>query len=164
MKMPDHTAQQISDLFAANYPPSHPEEDREKHILEKLNSTAIRLSLENGSTYYVASTLYPDSQVAGFVQARTRDMTGGTYESLSWIMTDPEYRGQHLASLLHRMFTDDATARAALRYPTPTEALLNVHEQNPARAIYEKWGYEATEVKDSGIVVMTKLLPVEVEE
>lgn len=150
-------AEQVAGVFERNYPLSHPEANRVDDIAA-MSSTVIAGSLHQGDVFYVASE---EGQVAGFIKARTVDVQGGAYEQLSWIMTDSEYRGRRLASLLHRSFIIDATLRSILRMPTPTLALLSVHEQNSARAIYEHWGYSVTEEAGSGKVFMTMKLPAE---
>ncbi len=150
------TAQQVSNLFAFNYPTSHSEEDREYDIIGKLNADVVMSSLDRGNTLYVASE---DTTVAGFLESRTRDQSHRTYEQLAWIMTAAEYRGRHLASLLHGFFIDDATQRALERVPKPTLAVLSVHENNPAKAIYERWGYSVVDTTDEDKLLMTMRLP-----
>lgn len=156
--IPPDTAQQVSRLFAFNYPSSHSANDKENDVIGMLNGDAVINTMAKGSTFYVALS---GADVAGFVESRVIDRQGGTYEQLTWIMTAAEYRGHRLASLLHKSFIVDATLRALERAPRPTLALLSVHEQNPAKAVYEHWGYSAIEKTDTDKLLMTMKLPTE---
>ena len=156
-RVPANAAEQVSNTFKANYPPSHSDDDRLDDVINRANAESVKGLLELGNTLYVAS---PDaSTVAGFIESRTITQPEGVYEQLAWIMTNREYRGQHLASLLHGSFIIDASLRAIERTPKPTRALLSVHEQNPARSVYERWGYSIIEKTTSGKLLMTKDLP-----
>ncbi len=157
--VPAYVAEQVSTVFAMNYPLSHPIEEREEGILGMFDGVAVQSSIDRGNTFYVASPVeHNPSKVAGFLKARTIDQRDGTYEQVAWLMVDHLYRGRHVASLLHRSFILDATLRAQQRAPKPTSALLSVHQQNPARAIYESWGYGVIEELDSEKLLMTKPL------
>ncbi len=152
----DVHSERVASLFIANYPSSHSLHDRTEDLQARTPAGISQLNRE-GRQLYVA---YSENLVAGFLESRTIEQSDGVYEQLSWIMTDAEYRGRHIASLLHRSFIIDASLRARHRVPNPTLALLSVNAENPARSIYEKWGYEVKEKTAKNNYLMTKKLPV----
>jgi ribosomal protein S18 acetylase RimI-like enzyme len=150
-------AEQVSDMFATNYPESHSDDDRIAHIQQRAGAIAIQALINEGRTLYVAS-FSPDN-VAGFLESRVVDQPDGTYEHMTWLMTSAMYRGHGVASTLHENFMHDASLRAEQRSPKPTLALLNVNEKNPAKEIYTQWGYQALEQSEVGKIMMVKPLP-----
>ena len=64
-----------------------------------------------------------------------------TVNFLRWILVNKNERGNRYASVLHG-FYETYVANLAQRYRLPMQQVLSVHSLNPARAVYEKWGYE----------------------
>jgi len=164
-QIPAEVAAQVSSVFALNYPSSHSQDNLVEDVTKRIDARAVQRSLDGyrNNRLFVASLEGEGKDVVtGFIEARTIDDDhNGTYEQLTWIITDAEYRGQHVASLLHGTFIIDASLRAFQRMPKPTLALLSVHQQNiAAKAIYEGWGYGVIESTLSDKLLMTKTLPV----
>lgn len=159
--LPEPVAEQVAQLFASEYPVSHAENDRQRDVSRRATGAAIlQLMATEGRTIYVAQDEdEAEATISGFLESSISDQLGGTYEQLVWIMTDREQRGRHIASLLHRSFIIDATLRAMERAPHPTAALLTVHSENPAQAVYERWGYTTVSDAGNGKRFMSKPLP-----
>jgi len=158
--IPTKVAGQISTMFERNYPESHLEADRIADIQKRSGAAAIRSLLDEGRTLYVAAPTFDrrTPAVQGFLESRIIDADPGTYEQISWIMTAREYQGQGVASRLHGAFMHDALLRTDARFPRPTDALLSVHAQNPAKHLYERWGYQEVERTASNMILMTQSL------
>lgn len=157
--LPEPVAEQVARVFANEYPVFLTENDRQRDISRRATGAAVlELITAEDRTLYVAQD-EDEATIGGFLESGISDQLGGTYEQLVWIMTAREQRGRHIASLLHRSFIIDATLRAMERAPHPTAALLTVHSENPAQAIYERWGYTAFGDAGSGKLFMSKPLP-----
>jgi ribosomal protein S18 acetylase RimI-like enzyme len=154
--VPTTVADQVSRIFEDNYPVSRSEKERLAEIQKHSGAQAIRNLLIEGRSLYVASQDHKN--VAGFLESTIIDQTDGTYELLSWIMTATEFRGIGIASSLHNNFITDARIRAKQRLPKPTLALLNVNLENPAKNIYQKWGYRVQKTTQDGKHLMIKTL------
>ena len=158
--IPTKVAGQISGMFERNYPESHLAADRIVDIQKRSGATAIRSLLDEGRTLYVAAPTFErrNPAVLGFLESRIIDADPGTYEQISWIMTAREHQRQGIASTLHSVFMHDALLRTAQRFPRPTDALLSVHAQNPAKTRYQRWGYQEVERTSANMIVMTQSL------
>lgn len=142
--LPQEVSLAIHTIFQENYPTQHSSEDRANDSGRYLGESALASLLGEGRVFYVAFSTEEDTRggVAGFIEARTKGYEDGSaYELLVWIMAALKFRGQGVASELHTQFEQDAIKRAHKRKPAPTALLLSVHKQNPARHVYERWGY-----------------------
>lgn len=155
--IPLDIAEQVSAIFRSNYPESHPDEERFADLEKHVGAVAIQSLIAEGRTLYIAS--FQSEDIAGFLESRVVEQENGTYEQLSWVMTDARYRGLGVATELHSHFIYDAQDRAEQRLPKPSLALLSVNEMNPAEKIYKRWGYQAIEKTSTGKIMMIKPLP-----
>lgn len=160
--IPGTIADQLGDLFRAQYPAFAPDHVRRREIREHSGRVAVQALLDGGRTLYIASKTQEDVPVVGLLESATQQLRDGVYEQLVWLMTDPIVRGQGVAHQLHERFIGDATKRAVDRLPKPSVTLLTVYEQNPAVGIYEHWGYSQTGTVPGaeGKIFMSQPLPV----
>lgn len=152
-QMPSDITEILSVMFERNYPDMHSPQTRVDD-LARHSIDGFALLLDEGRDFYVATEGH---DVAGFAETVTRPSDGGVFELLSWIMVDSPYRGHSVSTRLHESFLTEARRRAANR-SVPTAAFLNVHPDNPARKVYEAWGYEYSGQTDDGTLFMRKAL------
>lgn len=147
-------AEQVISLFARNYPDSHDVEEREKDIDARSTKEQLDAMLEDGKVLFVIKDVH--EKVMGILEMNEVDAGEGIYMQLVWIMIDELAQGQGLATPLHRAFEDEAAQRAR-NHEKPSCQLLSVHKENDvAIKVYQKWGYEGGEPRDTGKIFMYK--------
>lgn len=157
-QIPEAIAEHLSGMFERNYPESHSDEEKERDVSQRSGPVAIQGLITIGHRLHVAFT--ENGKPAGFLEEQTIPVEGGVYEQLVWIIVDEYFRGKGLAGLLYQSFLRTANKRATER-DQPTMGLLNVNANNPAREIYEHWGFSFTDdpTTESGKKMMTMPLP-----
>lgn len=162
-EMPDIVAHQIATFFADNYPAENGPSARDQGLRLRKDGAAVLGLLDRGRTIYTATN---DGRLVGVLEARIfengidLESTDVAAEYMSWLMTQRDLRCRGIASVIHTAFIADAMIRARERRPKETVALLGVHEKNPAKNVYEHWGYreDGRPESDPDIVLMSKQL------
>ena len=133
----DELLHKVAQLFQRNYPTMHDQEEREEDIGLRNSSEKLR-ELLKGKVLRVARD--SRQQVIGVLESCEVDAGDFIYALLIWLIVDEKARGQKVSSKLHNVFEEEIEAR---RTETGKEfvQLLNVHEANSARQVYERWGY-----------------------
>ena len=135
----DEVAMSVVDLLRDNYPNSHNAEQRTSDLSARLDVDSVRsLSLNHNSSFLVAEKV-SDQEAAGFAEMRIIPREFDTLAQLTWLVVGKQHRGYGLASKIHNAFLQEAQARHQGRLPLVAQ--LGVHPDNPAKAIYERWGY-----------------------
>ena len=143
-EIPDIVGDQIAAFFAGNYPPEHEPSARERDLQRRKDGAAVLELLNRGRTIYTATT---EGWLVGLLESGIYEdgidpeTTEGAVELLCWLMTEQDLRGQGIASAVHAAFIADAMTRTRERRPKRTDVLLGVNEKNPAKNVYEHWGY-----------------------
>ncbi len=157
-ELPTSVGDELAVLFANNYPPNYAPPVERNDLAAREDASAIQNLLNRGRTYYLGTA---GCRLAGFLESRTLDQDDDTtVELMTWLMVDEAHRGNGVATRLHAAFIADAMLRARSRLPKPTVARLGVHNENPARAMYEHWGYSDDGHPESApeIILMSKPL------
>lgn len=152
--LPSDVADQVVRIFQENYPNSHSSENREKDMAERADPTALNALLAEGRVIFTVQDVR--EKVLGLLEMREVDQGEGVYMQLVWIIVDALARGQGISSQLHEAFKAEAKERAS-RIQKPSCLLLAVHPDNPAKKVYESWGYTTdNRVSPDGKVFMFK--------
>lgn len=136
--LPSEAAEQVVQIFKQNYPNSHTAENREKDLAERANETALNALLAEGRVIFSAHDIH--NKIVGLLEMREVDQGEGIYIQMAWIIVDALARGKGIAFQLHEAFKAEAENRAK-QMPKPSCLLLAVHPDNPAKKLYESWGY-----------------------
>lgn len=130
----------VCDLFAKNLPvfdDQNPAENAETIALRRTPDDYRRL-LESKTLLLACRT---SDDVAGLLEWDPRDKETVMLAFITWLLVDPNARGQKLSTRLHTEFENVCVPQVIQGAQKTTFQALAVHLKNPALGIYRHWGY-----------------------
>ncbi len=157
VSFPDAIGQQVIELFKRNCVAyDRVEEADHRDTLQNRSTTEKLNDLLECKTFYVAKNIR--GHVCGVLECDVEECDDATLAFLWWLIVDEQFRGHRIASSLHQRFEKNFVPSVQADATSRVLQALAVHPENPAKKIYERWGYEPGEIEyETGMgLFMTK--------
>ena len=154
---PPVIGRQVSELFANNCIAFDDEAEQDRLLTIEKRSTTEKLNeLLESKIFYVAKNVR--EQVSGVLECDARECGEAMLAFVVWLIVDKQLRGNGISSQLHRRFEQEFVPEVQASTKLFVLQALAVHLKNPAKNIYERWGYEPGEIQydDGRRLFMTK--------
>jgi len=154
----NYDAAEIADLYIRACPAFDEEEEQErKDFLKSVDTPEkiLHLISERRKTLFILREISPHlwrgrQKIAALLGCGLKFRDDVFLAYVDWLLTDRESRGKGYASLLHHTFENEYAHEQRAHYRRCLQQAINVHPLNPARKIYEKWGYRPAPEQPEG--------------